>query len=56
MYCCESFQALPVPPLVKIDGRKGRALGSEESKVGKWTDGSVQQRGEVEHLGGNFCM
>jgi hypothetical protein len=54
MYCSESSQALPVFPLVKIDRRKGRALRSEESKVGKWKDGSVQQRGDVEHLGGIF--
>lgn len=34
MYCCESSQALPVRPVVKTDWRKGRALESEESKVG----------------------
>jgi len=52
MYCCECSQALPVRPLVKIDWRKGRALGSEESKFGKWPDGNVQQRGQGEQLGG----
>jgi hypothetical protein len=33
MYCSESSQALPACPLVKIGWRKGRALGSEESRV-----------------------
>jgi hypothetical protein len=54
VYFSESSQALPARPLVKIGWRKSRAFESEDSKVGKWSDDSVQQGGEVEHWGGIF--